>query len=99
MEGHLISPVVFAGPYRSSKLRAKELINTRDLQEANDFSNEINTRDLGFVFGAGIDHKLTAIRLSLDARYEYGLANPLAHPGAGTTDYNRSLKFLVGVGF
>jgi hypothetical protein len=94
-----IRPVVFAGPYGSSKLQAKGLINTRDLQRANEFSNEINTRDRGVVIGAGVDCRISDVRLFLDARYEHGLATPLANPMAGATDHNRSLKVLVGVGF
>ncbi len=94
-----VSPFVFAGPYGSLKLGAREIIVTPDQNQTNDFSANIRTLDYGLVSGTGVEYRLAAVTIMVDARYEFGLANPFAYPGYGTVDHNRSLKFLVGIGF
>jgi hypothetical protein len=94
-----ISPAVYAGPYGSFRLGAKEVENIGGVTDSFDIKDQIKSTDYGLVFGGGIDFKLPVLKLSAEVRYNLGLVNIAKNAPSGYWVKNRSLMFLVGVGF
>lgn len=79
---------VFTGPQLSLKLKAEgidDVFGTEDLDE------EVEAMDVGWTLGAGVERN----RLSLDARYTFGLKNISVAVSDGTIK-NRTFTILVG---
>ena len=79
---------VFTGPQISFNLKAEtidEVFGTTDV------SDDVESMDFGWTLGAGVERN----RLSLDARYTFGLMNLNATP-SGDTIKNRSFMVLIG---
>jgi hypothetical protein len=55
--------------------------------------------DYGVVGGLGLAFKLPGLSLSVEGRYNFGLANIIKDPFEGETAKNRSIMALVGIGF
>jgi hypothetical protein len=91
-----VSPMIYGGPYGAYRLTAKE-VDSDGYSE--DFKDDSVTFDYGIVFGGGIDFNLAAIKLTAEARYNLGLANLAKDPDPGFSVKNRTLMFLVGIGF
>jgi len=94
-----ISPTVFGGPYGAYRLSAKDVSSIGGVSSSEDIKDQTTTTDYGLVFGGGIDFKLVAIKLSAEVRYNLGLANLVKNPEPGVSFKNRTLMFLVGLGF
>lgn len=79
---------VFTGPQIGFKLKA-EIID--DVFGTTDISDDVESMDFGWTLGAGVERS----RLSLDARYTFGLMN-LDATSSGDTIKNRSFMVLIG---
>ncbi len=91
-----VSPMIYGGGYGSYLLSAKGVI----AGESQDIKDEVKSTDYGLVFGGGVDFKLAVVKLTAEIRYNLGLANIAKNPDPVTlTVKNKSLMFLVGVGF
>lgn len=92
-----ISPMIYGGPYGAYRFAAKGA--TSDVPGTADIGDSYTTTDYGVVFGGGLDFKLAVIKLSIEARYNLGLANILKNPDPGASEKNKSLMALVGLSF
>ena len=55
--------------------------------------------DYGAVGGAGLAFRLPGVSISVEGRYNLGLANIMKDPAVGDSIKNRSVMALVGIGF
>lgn len=94
-----IRPVVYAGGYGSYLLNAKGVMTSEEGSDSGDLDEMYQKYDYGLVGGAGVEFKLPGIKLSLEGRYNLGLANVLKEAEAGESLKNRSIMVLLGVGF
>jgi hypothetical protein len=94
-----VRPMIFAGPYGSYLLAAKEVDYVGGVTESVDIKDQVKSTDYGIVFGGGLDFHLGLIKLSAEARYNLGLANIEANPLPGTSIKNKSLMFMAGIAF
>ena len=60
------------------------------------YAEEVQLADVG---GGGLAFKLPGVSLSVEGRYNLGLANIMKDPSEGESLKNRSIMVLVGVGF
>jgi hypothetical protein len=94
-----VSPMFYGGPYGAYRLSAKAISFDGTTREELDISEDATTTDFGLVFGGGIDFRLVAIKLSVEARYNLGLANLIKDPAPGESVKNRTIMVLVGLSF
>jgi len=90
-----ISPVIYGGGYGSYLLAAKGVTEGVSV----DIKDEVKSTDYGLVFGGGVEFKLAVVKLTAEIRYNLGLANIAKEISDGSSVKNKSLMFLVGVGF
>jgi len=94
-----VRPVVYAGGYGSYLLKAKGLMTSPSGSDSEDITDSFQRYDYGVVGGAGLEFKLPGVMLSVEGRYNYGLANIVKNPSAGESGKNRSMMALVGISF
>lgn len=94
-----IRPVVYAGGYGSYLLSAKGVMTSEEGSDSGDLDEMYKKFDYGLVGGAGIEFKLPGVKLSLEGRYNLGLANVLKEAEGDVSLKNRSIMVLMGVGF
>lgn len=94
-----ISPAIFAGPYGSYLLSAKEVTEIGGASDSVSIKDQVKSTDYGIVFGGGIDFRLAGITLSAEVRYNLGLANIIKNPDPGDYVKNRALMLLAGISF
>ncbi len=94
-----IQPVVYAGGYGSYLLSAKGVMTSEEGSDSGDLDDMYQKYDYGLVGGAGIEFKLPGVKLSLEGRYNLGLANVWKDAEEGESLKNRSIMVLLGVGF
>ncbi|MEN6560077.1 MAG: porin family protein [Acidobacteriota bacterium] len=94
-----VRPIVYAGGYGSYLLKAKGIMTSPTASDSEDITDTFQRYDYGVVGGAGLEFKLPGIMLSLEGRYNYGLANIIKDPGESDSAKNRSMMVLVGIGF
>jgi hypothetical protein len=94
-----ISPMIFGGPYGAYRLTAKEVSYIDGVREEYDVKEDSVAFDYGVAFGGGLDFNLAALKLTAEVRYNLGLANLAKDPEPGFSVKNRTLMFLVGIGF
>ena len=80
---------IFTGPQIGFKLKAE---NTDDVFGTTDIDDEVEALDFGWTLGAGVERN----RLSLDARYTFGLMNINA---ASSDEPVKNRSFMVLIGF
>ncbi|HSA96727.1 MAG TPA: porin family protein [Acidobacteriota bacterium] len=94
-----IRPFICGGGYGSYLIKSEGVLEVDGVVQKEDLTAEYVRYDYGVVGGAGIAFKLPGIALSVEGRYNYGLANIIKDPVAGESIKNRSLMALVGIGF
>lgn len=95
-----IRPFVYGGAYGSYLFNAKGvLIVDGAVAEEEDMDDMFEKYDYGVLGGGGITFKLPGIALSVEGRYNYGLANILTDPIEGESLKNSSWMALVGIAF
>lgn len=94
-----VRPVLCAGGYGSWMIKGQGLTISGELTGKEDITDVLNRFDYGLVGGAGVEFKLPGIRLSVEGRYNFGLANVLKNAEEGNAMKNRALMALVGIGF
>ncbi len=94
-----VRPVICAGGYGSWMIKGQGSSTNGVDSESEDITEYMNRFDYGFVGGAGVEFKLPGVRLSVEGRYNFGLANVLKDPENGSVLKNRTLMALIGVGF
>jgi hypothetical protein len=94
-----VSPMIYGGPYGAYRLTAKEVAYIDGENESYDVKDETVSFDYGIVFGGGLDFNMAAVKLSAEVRYNLGLANLAKDAEPGFSIKNKTLMFLVGIGF
>jgi hypothetical protein len=94
-----IRPVVYVGGYGSYLLNAKGVMTSEEGSDSGDLADMYQKYDYGLVGGAGLEFKLPGLKLSVEGRYNLGLANVLKEADPGSSLKNRSMMALVGIGF
>jgi membrane-associated protease RseP (regulator of RpoE activity) len=94
-----IRPFICAGGYGAYLLKSEGVMEIDGTVEKTDVTADYQRFDYGVVGSAGILFKLGFIGLSIEGRYNYGLANVLKSPAVGDAMKNRSLMALVGIKF
>jgi membrane-associated protease RseP (regulator of RpoE activity) len=94
-----IRPFICAGGYGAYLIKSEGVMEIDGTAEKTDITEDYQRFDYGVVGGAGILFKLGIVGLSIEGRYNYGLANILKAPAAGESMKNRSLMALVGIKF
>ena len=94
-----VRPIVYAGGYGSYLLKAKGVMKTDEGTESGDLGDMFQKYDYGVLGGAGLEFKLPGILVSVEGRYNLGLANLVKDPDPGESGKNRSIMALVGIGF
>jgi hypothetical protein len=94
-----IRPFLYGGGYGAYLLKAEGFMQMGEESETADIIEDLQRYDYGVVGGGGLAFKLPGISLSVEGRYNYGLANIIKEPGDGESMKNRSIMVLVGVGF
>ena len=92
-----VRPIVYAGGYGSYLLNAKGVMTSGGVSDSADLDEMFQKYDYGIVGGAGVEFKLPGVMLSVEGRYNFGLANIAT--GEGAEGKNRSMMALVGIGF
>jgi hypothetical protein len=94
-----VRPFVCAGGYGAYLIKSEGVMDIDGVVEKSDVTEDYQRFDYGVVGGAGVMFKLGVVALSIEGRYNYGLANMLKDPAAGDSMKNRSLMALVGIKF
>lgn len=95
-----IRPFIYGGAYGSYLFNAKGvLIVDGEVVDEGDMDDMFEKFDYGVIGGAGITLKLAGIALSVEGRYNYGLANILTDPGEAESMKNSCWMTLVGFSF
>ena len=94
-----VRPVVFAGGYGSYLLNAKGVMVTPTGSDSADLDDVFKKFDYGVLGGAGLEFKLPGILLTIEGRYNLGLANIGKDLDEGVSIKNRSIMVLAGIGF
>jgi hypothetical protein len=92
-----ISPMIYGGPYGAYAFSIKGVASGGG--GSADLSDTYMSTDYGVALGGGLEFKLVAIKLSVEGRYNLGLANILKDPEPGTYVKNRCLMVLAGISF
>ncbi len=94
-----IRPFLYAGGYGGYLLKAKGIMEGGGETDEADLTENFERVDYGVVGGAGLAFKLPGLSVSVEGRYNYGLANFIKDPLEGESGKNRSIMALVGIGF
>jgi hypothetical protein len=94
-----VRPFVCAGGYGAYLIKSEGVMEIDGVSEKSDVTEDYQRFDYGVIGGAGVMFKLGVVALSIEGRYNYGLANMLKDPAAGDSMKNRSLMALVGIKF
>ena len=94
-----VRPFIAVGGYGSYLLRAKGVMVVEGVSEETDVADMMQKYDYGVVGAAGVTFRLPGISLSVEGRYNLGLANVEKDPLPGESIKNRSIMALVGIGF
>jgi len=94
-----IRPFLYGGGYGAYLLKAEGFMEIAGESETADLIEDTQRYDYGVVGGGGLAFKLPGVSLSVEGRYNLGLANIQKDPIEGESAKNRSFMVLVGVGF
>ncbi len=85
----------------SGKLYEQEKVDGKKVgsEGKTDVKDEFKKVDFGLVAGIGANIKLNPVDLILEARYNFGLLNVNDVKGSDVKIRNRSLSFMLGIGF
>lgn len=94
-----IRPFVCAGGYGAYLIKSEGVLEVEGVSETENLTSEYERFDYGVIGGAGIAFKLLGLSLSVEGRYNYGLANLIKDPAAGDSMKNECWMALVGFSF
>ena len=94
-----IRPFLYGGGYGAYLIKAQGFMEVGTESDTADIIEDYQRYDYGVVGGGGLAFKLPGISLSVEGRYNYGLANIFKNPIEGEAMKNRSIMVLIGVGF
>ena len=94
-----IRPFLYGGGYGAYLVKAEGFMQMGEESETADIIEDFQRYDYGVVGGGGLAFKLPGVSLSVEGRYNMGLANIIKDPFEGESLKNRSIMVLVGVGF
>lgn len=93
---------IFGGPSYGFLQKAKVRMTYMGTSEEEDIKSDFRSNALAAVGGLGLDIKIPLLfKVSVDARYHYGLGNILSEGSSVPTDKARNTGFsvLLGIGF
>lgn len=94
-----LRPFVSAGGYGAYLVRAESTIKVDNVTTKANVTADYDRWDWGVLGSAGLAFKLPVLTVTVEARYNFGLANILASPVAGDTIKNRCWMALVGLSY
>jgi hypothetical protein len=97
----IIKPNIFAGPEISFKLSAKQKSKTVGQPSYEQDLTNINSTDLGIIFGVGADINLPIATIMIDVRYDLGMRSvdrTLESAQNPSTMKNRVISVNAGIG-
>jgi hypothetical protein len=94
-----IRPFVCAGGYGAYLLKSEGVMEVDGETTTEVITEDYQRYDYGVVGGAGILFKLGIVGISVEGRYNYGLANLFKDPAVGDSMKNRSAMALIGIKF
>jgi hypothetical protein len=94
-----IRPFLCGGGYGAYLIKSEGVLEIDGVSETEVLTSDYERFDYGLVGGAGIAFKLLGLSLSVEGRYNYGMANLLKDPMAGDSMKNESWMALVGFSF
>jgi len=94
-----IRPFLCAGGYGAYLIKSEGVLEVEGVSDTEDLTSDYERFDYGFIGGAGLAFKLGVVALSIEGRYNYGMANLLKDPAAGDSMKNQSWMGLVGIKF
>ena len=92
-----VRPFVAAGAYGAYLIRADSILKLDNVSTRADVTSEYDRWDWGVVGSAGLAFKMPGITLSVEGRYNLGLANILNSPVAGDSLKNRCWMAMIGI--
>lgn len=88
---------LYAGPYYSKLLVAKDYHNSEDISEISNIETDANSLDTGLVFGGGFSYLLNnRHEVFFDVRYDMGLSEVMT---SDTDLRNKTIGFSMGYSF
>ena len=106
-KGKIASAILF-GPYLSYRLKASRTQTGFGYTEVDETTERVWPGDYGLILGGGVETKMGRGRLTLDIRFNFGLANTLfkggyndwvSPPADPSASRNRVLSVMLGYGF
>jgi len=94
-----IRPFLCGGGYGAYLLKSQGIMTIDGVESRETLTSDYERFDYGLVGGAGIAFKLVGLSLSLEGRYNYGLANLIKDPAAGDSMKNECWMALIGFNF
>lgn len=101
MPGGVFKPSVYAGPFIGFLRKAESVIHADGYSEKEDIKDDLTDTDYGITFGLGLVQNLGVMKLTLDARYDYGLRNimkVISEDGPQSVK-SRTWLFMAGIAF
>jgi hypothetical protein len=99
LAGGNVRPFVVAGGYGAYLYRAEAVLVLDAERTVNDIMDEYGRYDFGLVGGAGLAIRSSGVTLTVEGRYDLGLANIIKAPLEGEAMKTRSLMAILGFGF
>lgn len=94
-----LRPFIAVGAYGAYLLKARGVMVVDGVTDSTDLADQMQKYDYGAVGGAGLAFRLPGVSITVEGRYNLGLANIMKDPAAGDSIKNRSVMALVGIGF
>lgn len=94
-----IRPFLCGGGYGAYLIKAQGVLEIDGVPETENLTSDYERFDYGLIGGAGLTFKLGGIGLSIEGRYNYGMANLIKDPAVGDSMKNQSWMGLVGIKF
>lgn len=93
-----VQPFVLAGPTAGILLSGKEEATTAGKIYTTDFTENMQTLDIGVAFGGGLNFPFGKKEIFVEARYDFGLSK-IHYNSPGTGSYNRVIQLIMGLSF
>jgi opacity protein-like surface antigen len=94
-----LQPSLFVGGYVAFNTGARAVMEYSAESWPEDIADDIENTDFGFIFGAGIDFKLSQSKFLLDFRVNMGMKSINKIRAASYTIKNESLSVMLGYSF
>jgi hypothetical protein len=94
-----VCPFIAGGVYGSYLIRAQGVITADGVTSKENLTVDYLRFDFGVVAGAGLTFRRPGFSISVEGRYNYGLANIMKDPPPGEAIKTRCLLALLGISY